>query len=135
MPNRLRRFLQRVQGTQRTILLIALVYDLYLYKTMVDGGLTGFVFLVSGFGIVAGIMAGVLLQSSPIMLVRVVDVAAFTAMGILLSGQCFQLGFPLWVYGVAHTFVWFWFTAFFWLHSRPFEYDFFADESDDWQDV
>lgn len=127
MLNRIRRFLFRVRGTQRGILLIALAYDLYLYKNLVDAGLWAFVTLVVSAGMILGTITAGVLQRTPDRFACIIDLAGLTGMGIFLTSQCFHWRFPLWAYFVAHTLICFWFTAYFWLMSRPFEYDFQID--------
>lgn len=124
----------RVRGTQRVILLIVLVYDIYIYKSLVDQGLGWFVAIVVLGGIVAGTIAGGVLQRSPQLLEKVTNFAGLSAMGVFLVSQCFQFRFPLWVYFVAHILIWFWFTALFWYESRPFDYDFLMETGTDEED-
>lgn len=117
--SRLQRFFLRITGTRRLIFCIVLLYDLYLYKQMIDAGMIPFVLIAVIGGISTGCVAALLLRSAPDRLATLLDVTGMGVMGVFVVSQCFGRLFPGWIYLLAHVLLCFWFTAMFWYASRP----------------
>lgn len=119
MIARIRRFFDRVRGTERLIFLLILAYDLYLYVQMIREGYVALVFLFMSVGIATGVTTAACLINYPKVMIRIITLSGYSIMAVVLLTRVANFALPFWGVLLVHPLVWFWFSSQFWFVSRP----------------
>lgn len=124
---RLQRFLLRVRGTQRIILMLIVGYNLWTYGRLLQHGFWLFIAVVLGGGLTAGVALAAWLQKSQTRLEQILWLAGVSVFAVYAAAQLFPGGLPFWVFFLSHFLFWFTVGGYFWHESRPLELDLWDD--------
>lgn len=124
---RVQRFLMRVRGTQRIILILIVGYNLLMYERLLQQGLWLFISVVLGGGLTAGVAVATWMQNSRTRLEQILWSAGVTVFVVYAAAQIFPGGLPIWVYFASHFLFWFTLGGHFWHESRPLEPELWED--------